>query len=241
MSEDRRTAVVRAIRFITTQGFPIVPLAVVLAVLVAPVLALVGCSSSGGSRTAAEPDETAQVTVSPPERATRAAKEESVPSIDLLTVDDTPLVAPDAKRGGSLNLTASRDFKGFNRLLENSVDVSTLYTTLVGNRLARRHFAAQDKWHGDLSDRIVANEDFTTYHVSLRTGVKWHRPSVDYSDPSYKWLDKDREVTSDDFKFMLEMVLDERVTAAAPLRSYFKDFDRIEILGPHAFKIHWKR
>jgi peptide/nickel transport system substrate-binding protein len=37
------------------------------------------------------------------------------------------------------------------------------------------------------------------------------------------------------------MIRDPRVKGAAPLRSYFEHFDRIEVYGPYAFKLFWKK
>jgi ABC-type transport system substrate-binding protein len=160
---------------------------------------------------------------------------------NLLEVDNTPLRASGATAGGELRLATRSDFKGFNFLIESSADVAEVQAIFVGNFLARRHYTDPSKWHGDLAEAITVNDDYTVYHVRLRKGVKWHRPAVDYSNPRYKWLDKDHYVTSDDFKFMLEMLLDERVAGAASMRSYFGDFDHIEVINDHEFKLHWKK
>lgn len=160
---------------------------------------------------------------------------------NILEVDPTPLRAASAESGGELRLASGSDFKGFNRIIENSTDVQDLYRLFVGNSLARRHYNDPDKWHGELATSIVPNGDFTVYTVKLRKGVKWHKPAVDFANPRYKWLDKDHHVTADDFVFGLEMLLDEKVAGAASSRSYFEDFDRIEVVNDHEFKLHWKK
>lgn len=160
----------------------------------------------------------------------------------LLTIDPTPLNAPDAVPGGTLNIPAGSDFKGWNFLVENSTDVNAVQDVLVHGLLARRSYADPNKWHGDLARSIIVSDDFKTYHVKLRKGVMWHKPAVDFSNPRYKWLDKDHEMTSDDFKFFFEMLLDDKVQGAASKRGYYKDdFDRIEVIGKHEFKLHWKK
>lgn len=160
---------------------------------------------------------------------------------NLLEPDATPLAAPGAKMGGELRLTTRSDFKGFNQTIENSTDVSEVYSVFIGGYLARRHFTNPDKWHPDLAVSIVPNSEYTEYHVKLRKGVKWHRPTVDLANPRYKWLESEREVVADDFLFALEMILDEKVEGAAPARSYFKEFDRLEVINDHEFKVHWKK
>ncbi len=160
---------------------------------------------------------------------------------NLLEQDPTPLRTADAQSGGELRLATRSDFKGFNFLIESSVDVATVQAIFVGNYLARRHYTDPNKWHGDLAEAITVTPDKKTYHIYLRKGVKWHKPAVDYSNPRYKWLDKDHYVTSDDFKFMFEMLLDDKVAGAASLRGYYEDLDRIEIINDHEFKLHWKK
>jgi ABC-type transport system substrate-binding protein len=160
----------------------------------------------------------------------------------LLSIDPTPLMAEGAKKGGTLNIPAGSDFKGWNFLVENSTDVAAVEQIFLHAMLARRSYADPDKWHGDLAKSITVSPDKKTYHVKLREGVKWHKPAVELSNPRYEWLDKEHEVTSDDFKFFFEMLLDDKVQGAASKRGYYKDdFDRIEILGPHEFKLHWNK
>lgn len=160
---------------------------------------------------------------------------------NLLTPDPTKLMSAGAKPGGELQLTTRSDFKGFNQLVENSTDVQQVYSLFIGGYLSRRHYKDPEKWHTDLAMSIVPNSDFTTYHVKLRKGVKWHRPAVDFANARYKWLDKEHEVVADDFAFTLEMILDEKVEGAAPARSYFEHFDKIEVINDHEFKVHWKK
>jgi peptide/nickel transport system substrate-binding protein len=170
-----------------------------------------------------------------------ATPDRQITGKNLLEPDPTPLRVADAAPGGELRLAISSDFKGFNFLIENSVDVSEVQAIFVGSFLARRHYTDPDKWHGDLAEAITVNDDFTEYHIYLRKGVKWHRPAVDASNPRYKWLDKDHFVTSDDFKFLFEMLLDPRVAGAASLRSYFDEFKGIEVINDHEFKLVWKK
>ena len=185
--------------------------------------------------------ETGVVAASPGAVANNGGQAPAAEAGNLLEPDPTPLTAPDAKMGGSLNLTTRSDYKGFNQLVENSTDVQQVYTIFIGGYLARRHITDPDKWGPDLALSIVPKNDNKTYHVKLRKGVKWHRPAVDYANPRYKWLDEEHEVVADDFLFAMEMIMNEKVEGAAPARSYLKDFDRIEIINDHEFKVHWKK
>lgn len=160
---------------------------------------------------------------------------------NILSAEPLPLVAPDAVSGGTLRLSSGSDFKGFNRLVENGADVQELYLNFLGNNLARRQIEDPDKWAADLAEAVTVEDDFKTVHVYLRKGVYWHKPAVDFSNPRYKWLDKEHEVTTDDFEFMVQMLMDPKVEGAAPLRTYFEDFDRFERVNDHEFKIIWKK
>ncbi len=160
---------------------------------------------------------------------------------ELLTVDPTPLSPAGAKEGGELHLASTTDFKGFNLLVEGSADVQELHLTLVGNRIARRHYGDPEAWHGELATSVTHSDDDLVYHVKLRPGVKWHRPAVDLSNPRMKWLDVDREVVADDFVFALEMIRDEKVSGAAPQRSFFEFLDRVEAINDREFKVYWKK
>ena len=159
---------------------------------------------------------------------------------NILKPDPTPRVASGAKPGGELRLPKSSDSKGFNRMVENGAEIQELYRGLVGSMMALRHVKDPNTFAPDLALSCVPNADYTSFHIKLRPGVKWHKPAVDFSNPRYAWLDKEHEVTTADFEFMLKMLQDPNVQGAAPLRVYFEAFDRLEILGPYEMKVHWK-
>ncbi|MEL6177297.1 MAG: ABC transporter substrate-binding protein [Myxococcota bacterium] len=159
---------------------------------------------------------------------------------NILKPDPTALSAPGANQGGELRLPKSADSKGFNRLVENGADIQELYRGLVGSMLAHRHVKEPGTFASDLALSCVPNAEGTVFHIKLRPGVMWHKPAVDFSNPRYSWLDKKHEVTTADFEFMIQMLLDTQVQGAAPMRVYFEAFDRLEILGPYEMKVHWK-
>jgi len=160
---------------------------------------------------------------------------------NLLVPDPTPLTAPGAKMGGHLRLVSASDYKGFNRLVENGADVQELYDGFIGNKLAHRQIMDPDKWASELARAVTVENDGMTYHVWLHEGVTWHKPAVDFANPRYKWLDGEHIVKAQDFAFMMQMLMDPKVEGAASSRTYFEDFDRLEIINDYEFKAHWKR
>ena len=74
--------------------------------------------------------------------------------------------------------------------------------------------------------------------MTLRKGVKWHKPNVDWQSGRYEWLKGNREVVADDFKFVFDMIQNPQVGGRiAPLRNYFESFERFEIIDSHTFKV----
>ncbi len=104
-------------------------------------------------------------------------------SIVQAGVNDTGLLV----RGWS-----SGDPKGFNPIIENAAEFSSLIRNYSSAPIAERMaWTDPDRWQGNLAWRIEVTDDFKEFTIYLRPGVKWHTPSgVDLSGARYAWLDK---------------------------------------------------
>jgi ABC-type transport system substrate-binding protein len=80
-----------------------------------------------------------------------------------------------------------------------------------------------------------------TYIFKLRKDFSWHRPRVDWSDERFAWLDGPHGVTAHDISFMLDMLMNEQVAGAAPLRSYFTHLASYEATGEYTFEITFSK
>jgi peptide/nickel transport system substrate-binding protein len=80
------------------------------------------------------------------------------------------------------------------------------------------------------------SEDKLTYTIKLREGILWH----DFVDPvsGEEW--KDVPVTAEDFKFYIDVIKNPDVDCA-PLRVYFQDLDRIEVVNDLEFRVVWSK
>lgn len=149
-------------------------------------------------------------------------------------------VPADAKYTGTLRKIMGDDPKGFNWLLENSVDVANLQD-LVHETFARRDFKAPDNFVPGLAHKITISEDYKVYTIHLRKGVKWHVPPVpNIAEEKYAWLREPREVTAEDAKFFFDLVKNPQVEAGSK-RNYYEDVEKVEILDTHTFRVTWKK
>jgi ABC-type transport system substrate-binding protein len=59
-------------------------------------------------------------------------------------------------------------------------------------------------------------------------------------DPAFAWLDRDVELTADDFKFAMDLLMDPNVDCPS-LRNYYEDFAGCEVVDRFTFRMRWKR
>ena len=80
----------------------------------------------------------------------------------------------------------SSDPKGFNYLIENSVDVSNIgsYNTTP---LVARHKGDATKWGPALATFMGRSEDYLTYTYRLRPDIYWHEPALG-AEENRTWL-----------------------------------------------------
>ena len=141
----------------------------------------------------------------------------------------------DADIGGRYVMPITSASKNLNSLINNDHLVSILWDKCTSS-LAARNYEFPEKFEPLMAESWEISEDKMTYTIKLREGILWH----DFTDPvsGKEWTDV--EVTAEDFKFYLDVVKNEDVDCA-PLRSYFQDLDRIEVISKYEFKVHWKK
>jgi ABC-type transport system substrate-binding protein len=128
--------------------------------------------------------------------------------------------------------------KGCNLILENSATISDLYDR-VSDQLCQHWPETPTKWTESLATSVVISDDFKVYTCTIRDGVKWQRPQI-AKQPEFKWLDKDVPLTSKDFAFYIELVLNPDVDCAY-LRNYFEDIVKVETPDDRTLRITWKK
>ena len=154
--------------------------------------------------------------------------------------DNASWLPAEAKQGGNLNLKMGSDPKGFNWLVENGADVSEIQA-YVHVQLGNYHLKDVTRYKGELAYHWEISEDKRTHTLKLREDFYWHKPNVDWASGRYDWLKGEHPVTAHDLVFMLDLLTNDQVAGAAPLRSYFDELESYEALDDHTFKIQFKK
>ena len=153
--------------------------------------------------------------------------------------DNANWLPSEANQGGTLNLKFGSDPKGFNWLTENGADVSEIQA-YVNISLGRYHLKDVTKYAPELAYKWTISDDKKTHTFKLRKDFYWHKPNVDWASGKYEWLEGDHRVTARDLEFMLDMLMNNQVAGAAPMRSYFKELESYEAVDDHTFRITFK-
>ncbi|HEY6729284.1 MAG TPA: ABC transporter substrate-binding protein [Polyangiaceae bacterium] len=134
------------------------------------------------------------------------------------------------------------DPKGFNWMVENAAELRELVINYADLQIAMRNkWTDPMEWHGQAACRVEITDDYKTYTVYLRRGVKWHKPSgVDLADPRYAWLNKEHELTSEDFVFAAKVLMNPQVENGF-MKSYFQELDKVEAVDKYTFVVRWKK
>lgn len=134
------------------------------------------------------------------------------------------------------------DPKGFNWMVENAAELNELTVNYAGLPIAARNkWTNPVEWYGQAACRVEVTDDYKTYTVYLRKGLKWHKPSgVDLQDPRYAWLNKEHELTSADFVFSAEVLVNPQVENGFK-KSYFQELDKVEAIDKYTFVVRWKK
>ncbi|MCP4181629.1 MAG: hypothetical protein GY756_28015 [bacterium] len=140
-----------------------------------------------------------------------------------------------AQFGGRLISPVISAAKNMNYIINNDAFVAKLWGK-VNSSLAARDYAHPEKFKPLLAKKWELSKDKLVYTIELKKGVLWH----DFTDPvtGKKW--KNVEVTSEDFKFFLQVVKNKDIDCA-PIRTYYKDLEKLEIISKYKFKVYWNK
>ena len=141
----------------------------------------------------------------------------------------------DAESGGRLVSAISADTPNMNVLVNNEATAST-FNSLCSSSLATRNLENPDKFEPLMAESWTISPDKLSYVITLKKGILWH----DFTDPvnGKKW--KNKEVTAEDFKFFLDVIRNPK-TNCGPLRVYYKDIEKLEVINKYKFKVIWKK
>ncbi len=159
---------------------------------------------------------------------------------NIFTRDNSNWLPAEAKQGGTLNLKMGSDPKGFNWLVENGADVSEIQS-YVHIRLGGYHLKDVTRYKGDLAYHWTISEDKRTHTLKLRDDFLWHKPNVDWASGRFDWLKGDHPVSAHDVVFMMDLMTNDQVAGAAPLRSYFDELESYEAIDDYTVRITFKK
>lgn len=142
---------------------------------------------------------------------------------------------PTADPGDRIITVMMSDVGNMNNLINNDSGVATLYS-MCNVALADRNYRDPEQFEPLLAESWEISPDHKTYHIKLRKGIIWH----DFTDPVSGRVWRDKEVTAQDFKFYVDVIKNPD-TNCAPMRVYYKDLSKIEIISDYEFKVYWDK
>lgn len=143
---------------------------------------------------------------------------------------------PNAVPGDRYIASIAADTKNMNYLINNDATLGQDLMPRVMDSLAVRNYADLNKFEPQMAESWSVSEDGLRIRVKLREGILWH----DFTDPVSGKVWKDVPVTSEDFKFYVDVVKNPKVDAA-PIRTYLSDLDSIRVISDREFEVVWKK
>ena len=140
-----------------------------------------------------------------------------------------------ANFGGKMNRAISVEPPNLNTIICNEATASAL-ASLCSAGLAERNWENPDIFEPMIAESWQISPDKKEFIIKLKKGVLYN----DFTDPETNVHHKNVEVTSHDFKFMVDVIKDEKVNCAH-LKSYYQDLEKIEVINDHEFKVRWRK
>lgn len=162
-----------------------------------------------------------------PESTVDAKKDEAAANYEFYDRSAAP--------GGRYITAFSSDTKNMNELITNDASLAAISAS-VQDCLAERNYKDITKFEPKLAESWERLDDGMRFRIRLRKGILWH----DFKDPvtGKEW--KNVELTAEDFKFYVDVIKNPG-TDCAPIRSYFMDLDRIDVISKYEFDVVWKK
>ena len=156
-------------------------------------------------------------------------------SVEAVPAANAKYFDPQAKIGGKLSSALSADAPGFNPLTVNEATASTIFS-LCSATLAERDWQNPEQFKPMLAESWEISPDHLNYRIKLRRNARWQS----YRCPDTGRMIPAREITADDFVFMVEAMRDPDVDCASR-RSYYKDLESITAVGRYELLVRWKK
>lgn len=174
-----------------------------------------------------------KISSAPLRTAVSAVPEKTKPEVPMANAQ---FFDPEAVSGDRFISSIAADTKNMNYLLNNDATLGNALMPRVMDSLGVRAYDDLNKFLPQMAESWNVSPDGLRIRVKLRDGILWH----DFTDPVTKKEWKDVPVTSEDFKFYVDVVKNPQVDAA-PLRTYLSDLDSVRVINDREFEVIWKK
>lgn len=174
-----------------------------------------------------------KISSAPLRTAASAVPEKPKPEVPMANAQ---FFDPEAVSGDRFISSIAADTKNMNYLLNNDATLGNALMPRVMDSLGVRAYDDLNKFLPQMAESWNVSPDGLRIRVKLRDGILWH----DFTDPVTKKEWKDVPVTSEDFKFYVDVVKNPKVDAA-PLRTYLSDLDSVRVINDREFEVIWKK
>lgn len=163
---------------------------------------------------------------------------------NLLRCPTEPRVKPGTAIGGqTLRMQIGQDPRGMNPYVANGADVAE-YNLYIGDQLGERRFTDPDVFEPGLVTKVTTT-DQKTYRLTLRQGVWWHLPTVDWASGQFDWLkgagpEGRHAFTADDLAFTLEVLKNPQTSGrVSSLRNYFEALEGWTVIDDRTVEVRF--
>ncbi len=158
------------------------------------------------------------------------APEKTFPKFANMEVRD-----PNAVEGGALVSALQAESGNLNVIINNEAGVADFWG-MCTDSLAASSYRNPDVFEPQMAEKWEISDDKLTYTIHLRKGILWH----DFTDPTTHKRYENVEVTADDFKFYMDVIMNPKIPCEA-MRNYFEDFQELKVIDRYTFQVIWKR
>jgi peptide/nickel transport system substrate-binding protein len=142
---------------------------------------------------------------------------------------------PNGIEGDALASAMQAESGNLNPIINNEASTNDFWG-MCTDTLAERSFLNPDIFEPKLAEKWEISDDKLTYTIHLRKGVLWH----DFTDPTTHKRYENVEVTADDFKFYVDVIMNPKIPCDF-MRVYFQDLQGLRVLDRYTFQVTWKQ